>query len=263
MIYQVYYDKRSSSEIATANPVVVPFGVFHARALPRNPGHIYDDEREPNLTEYNTLCEWRALFYIWKHRPGPWVGFTSWSHNRKGFTPKIESIRKEQCEDILRYHNIAGFYAQPLRKLIAPTIGQKFGITLKVQFTQWSLMEQTTGQVNLDKRMLPLGKYHHIDYWDFVIREFQSLYGADLEKELDFQALGDIPALHTWCNAFVANWAYFNDYMTTFSPIVISMIDHFGSHPTDLELAYICERLIILHNYIKYTKREFKIYPHC
>jgi hypothetical protein len=261
MIYQIYYNDHSSNEIVTTNPVVVPFGVFQAKSLPRKPGHVYDDEKEPNLTDYNTLCEWRVLFYIWKHRPAPWVGFTSWSHDRKCFAPNIESIRKEQCEGVLKHHNIVGFYAQPLRKLIRPAIAHKFGLTLKVQFTQWSVMEQTTGIVNVDQRMLPLGKYHHIKYWDFVIREFQSLHGVNLEKELDFHALGDIPVLHTWCNAFVVNWSYFNDYMTTFSPIVFSMIDHFGSHPTDLELAYICERLIILHNYIKYTNHEFRIHP--
>jgi hypothetical protein len=258
MIYQIYYDSHSSNGVVTDNPIVVPFGVFHARSLPRNIGHLYDDEQEPNLTDHNTLCEWRVLFYIWKHRPAPWVGFTSWAHNRKGFSPRIESVWEKQCEDVLKYHNIVGFYAKPLRLLISPDIGHEFGMTLKVQFTQWSILEEKTKRVNVDRRLLPLGKYHHIKYWDFVMREFQSLYGVDLEKELDFRALGDIPVLHTWCNAFVVNWAYFNDYMTTFSPIVISMIDHFGSHPTDLELAYICERLIILHNYIKYTNYEFK-----
>lgn len=258
MIYQIYYDEPSSRGICGSNPIVKPFGVFKAKQLPRNHRHIYDDQHSPNLTGHNTLCEWRVLYYIWKHHPSPWVGFTSWSHNQKHFYPAIESIEKDHCKSVLKHHNIAGFCLRPLHQLIHPDMVREFDCTLKIQFTQWSIMEKRDGRNYSDKRMLPLGKYHDIKYWNFVIREYLSLYGINLEKELDFVSLGTIQALHTWCNAFAVNWDYFDDYMTRFSPIVLSMLDYFGSHPTDLELSYICERLIILNNYIKYTQNEFK-----
>lgn len=259
MIYQIYYDKHSFGGICDLNSIIKPFGVFKAKQLPRNHKHIYDDQRSPNLTEHNTLCEWRVLYYIWNHYPSPWVGFTSWSHNQKRFYPAIEFIEKDHCESALKYHNIAGFCLRPLGNLIYPDMAREFGYTLKTQFNQWSIMEKRDGLNYSDRRMLPLGKYHDIKYWNFVIREYHTLYGINLEKELDFISLGTIPALHTWCNAFVAIWDYFDDYMTQFSPIVMSMLDHFGSHSTELELSYICERLIILHNYIKYTKNEFEL----
>lgn len=258
MIYQVYYDAHSYLGVDGSNSVVVPFGVFKARQLPRMHNHVYDDEKSPNLTDHNTLCEWRVLYYVWKHHAAQWVGFTSWSHNQKGFYPKIESVEGGQCERALRIHNIVGFCLRPLKSLIPADIASEFGITLKTQFLQWALAEQRNKLNIFDKRKMPLGKYHHLVYWDFVIQEYQSLYGINLERELDFRALGNVTALHTWCNSFICNWQYFNDYMKAFSPVVLGMLDHFGSHPTDLELSYICERLIILHNYIKYTNNEFK-----
>lgn len=258
MIYQIYYDQRSSEGIAAANPVIVPFGVHAARHLSRRPGHVYDDDRRPNLAEHNTLCEWRVLYYVWKHCPAPWVGFTSWAHNQKNFKPAIESVRKEQCESILRHYNIAGFYVEPLKRLIPKFIAKEYGYTLKTQFLEYSIVEILMGRTTLDARMRPLSHFHRLKYWNFVIQEFQYLYGINLEQELDFEALGEIKALHTWSNAFIANWDYFNDYMTTFSPIVLAMLEYFGSHPKELELSFICERLIILHNYIKYANDQFR-----
>lgn len=258
MIYQIYYDANSFKGVCDSNPIVTPFGVFKAKQHPRNPEHFYDDQRLPNLTAHNTLCEWRVLYYVWKHHPSPWVGFTSWAHNQKQFHPAIASVTKGHCESVLKHHNIAGFCLRPLRQLILPDVPSELDLTLKLQYNQWSLMEKRNGINYLDSRRLPLGKYHDIKYWNFVMEEYHTLYGINLEKELDFVFLGTIQALHTWCNAFVARWDYFDAYMTRFSPIVMAMLEHFGSHPTELELSYICERLIILHNYIKYANNEFK-----
>jgi hypothetical protein len=129
-------------------------------------------------------------------------------------------------------------------------------ITLKSQFLQWSLVETALEMPMNDHRRLPLGKYHSPRYWDFVITRYQSYYGINLEKELDWRMLGKIRPLHTWCNAFICRWDYFDTYMTVFSPIVLDMLAHFGSHPSELELSYICERLIVIHNYIQFSNNK-------
>jgi glycosyltransferase involved in cell wall biosynthesis len=108
---------------------------------------------------------------------------------------------------------------------------------------------------------MPLAKYHSAPYWDFVMNQYHNLHGINLEKELDWKKLAKVDILHTWCNAFVARWEYFDEYMSQFSPIVLSMLDFFGSHPSDLELSYICERLIILFNYIRYSENKFGAQP--
>jgi hypothetical protein len=257
MIYQIYYDQDSFGGINLSNDVIIPFGVHNAKSLKRQNCHLYDDQKSPNLTEHNTLCEWRVLYYIWKHYPSPWIGFTSWQHDRKRFTPVTNSISRMLCDSALNHHNIVGFCIYPLKSLIAPTIAKHTKITLKAQFAQWHIAEDILGYKIPDNRNMAMCKYHDVTYWNFVIDEYRNLYGVNLEKDLDFISLGSIDKLHTWSNAFIAKWEYFNEYMTVFSPIVLSMLDHFGSHPKDLELSYICERLIILHNYIKYTNNEF------
>ena len=98
MIYQIYYDQNSLESINHSNDAITPFGVYKARFLKRQSDHLYDDQKSPNLTTHNTLCEWRVLYYIWKHYPSPWIGFTSWQHDRKKFKPETNRISKDLCE---------------------------------------------------------------------------------------------------------------------------------------------------------------------
>jgi hypothetical protein len=257
MIYQIYYDDKIANVTQGKADCIQSFGVHKAKQSPRNALCLYDDEKRPNLTEHNTLCEWRVLYYVWKHHPAPWVGFTSWQHDQKGFFPPIEGIRVDWIDSTLKRAPITGFIVRPLHAVMVDNSGERLGRTLKDQFLQWSLLEHHIGKKINDKRSLPLGRYHTAPYWDFVMKAYHDMYAVNLEKELDWQGLGKVDALHTWCNAFVANWAYFDDYMTQFSPIALGLLHFFGSHPTDLELSYICERLIILHNYIRYSNNDF------
>lgn len=255
MIYQVFYDHYSAQGVDTRHRQVIPCGVHESRFLDRIQGCIYDDEKSPNLTDHNTLCEWRVLYYVWKHYPSAWVGFTSWRHDAKNFKPSLRSIDETWLHASLRRWPIIGLYQRPLRSLFLEGLAETEGATLKTQFVQWRIAESLSGIQLNDSRSIPLAKYHDFVYWEFVMREFRSLYGIDMEKELDWVSLGRVDHLHTWCNAFVARWDYFNGYMTMFAPIVFGLLDRFGSHSTDLELAYICERLIILYNYLQYAKK--------
>lgn len=254
MIYQVFYDNRSARGIEHQHPLVTPCGVFKSREQARIPGCIYDDEKRPNLTQHNTLCEWRVLYYVWQHHPSTWVGFTSWQHDKKKFHPSMAPINEAWVCDVLKKRPIFGFAQWPLASLMLPELRGHIAISLKSQFLQWKIYENLIGLPLNDARSIPLGKYHDLPYWDFVMQALRTRYGIDIEKELDWQALADVDALHTWCNAFIADWKYFDGYMRMFSPIVLSMLQRFGSHTTDLELAYICERLIILYNYIQYEQ---------
>lgn len=256
MIYQIFYDYQSLQQVNNHKGLIRPFGVHLARQQERRADYLYDDEKIPNLTEHNTLCEWRVLYYVWKHHPSEWVGFTSWRHDFKNFSPQIEHIDMPWVLSALKMFPIAGFAVRPLKELIVKNVVPYEEATLKSQFLQWSWIENKLGVRINDMRQMPMARFHSETYWNFVMQQFQSLYGVNLEKELDWDALGKIDKLHTWCNAFVARWAYFDDYMSTFSPIVLNMLDHFGSHPKDLELSYICERLIILHNYIRHANNR-------
>jgi len=256
MIYQIYYDDRICQATANGSDCIKPFGVFKSLLLPRAKHALYDDEKNPNLTAHNTFCEWRVLYYIWKHFPSPWVGFTSWQHNLKGFLPPLDRITPGWIDAGLKTAPIKGFIVRPLHSVMVGPVDACILPTLKDQFLQWSLLEGTIGKRINDVRGMPMGRYHSAPYWDFVIKEYRRIYGADLADELDWVALGKIDALHTWCNAFIARWSYFDDYMKQFSPIALGLLDFFGSHPIDLELSYICERLIIIYNYIKYSNNE-------
>lgn len=257
MIYQIFYDQRSAAGISADHELITPCGVYKARQFDRSPGVICDDEKEPNLTDHNTLCEWRVLFYVWKHYPSKWVGFTSWQHNRKGFQPITDKMDAHWLSSSLRNSNITGFITRSLQETSIHGIDNINKLTLKTQFLQWSRIEQIINKKVNDVRKTPMGKYHSEPYWDFVMREFHKIHGLNLEKELNWIELGKVRKLHTWCNAFVAKWEYFDEYMTLFSPLVLEMLDFFGSHPVDLELSYICERLIIIFNYLKYSNNEF------
>jgi hypothetical protein len=259
MIYQIFYDFNSRRHIQAVPGLVKPCGVYKACQLEHHPDYVYDDEKTPNLTEHNSLCEWRALYYIWRHYPSKWVGFTSWRHDQKGFMPAIANLKKSEIISILNRVPIAGFVVRPLADLMIRNFSESSAMTLRSQFLQWSLVETALDTPMNDQRRLPLGKYHSSQYWDFVIGRYQSYFGINLDKDLDWEALGKIRSLHTWCNAFVCHWEYFDKYMTAFSPIVLDMLDHFGSHPEELELSYICERLIIIHNYIQYSNDQFYV----
>ncbi len=79
----------------------------------------------------------------------------------------------------------------------------------------------------------------------------------DVEPYLD--DLASVEYLHTFCHAFVARWEYFDDYLRHSYPIVMGLLERFGNHPTDLELSYVCERLLILHNYVRLGLPELGI----
>lgn len=257
MIYQIYYDEKIVNASKNKNDHVQTFGVYKARMLPRLKNCLYDDQRKPNLTDHNTLCEWRVLYYIWKHYPSQWVGFTSWQHNQKGFFPKIENIDSSGIKSVLNDNPIEGFCVRSLPSLMIKKSGINHETTLRQQFVQWSLVEHVIGKQINDTRGMLKGRYHTAPYWDFIINAYRDIYGIDLQKEIDWIALGKVENLHTWCNAFVARWDYFDAYMRMFSPIVLGLLDYFGSHPTDLELSYICERLIIIYNYMRYSNNDF------
>ena len=254
MIYQVFYDKHSANCIEHQHPLITPCGVFKSREQARIPGCIYDDEKQPNLTQHNTLCEWRVLYYVWQHHPSAWVGFTSWQHDKKKFHPSMALIDEAWVHTALKKTPIVGFAVWPLESLMLAELKGRLGISLKSQFLQWKIYEDLIGMPLNDARRMPLGKYHDLPYWNFVMQALTCRYGIDIEKELDGYALAGVDALHTWCNAFIADWRYFDGYMRMFSPIVLSMLQRFGSHARDLELAYICERLIIIYNYIQYRQ---------
>jgi hypothetical protein len=256
MIYQVFFDQNSADFIELQHRFITPCGVYKSREMDRIAGCIYDDEITPNLTSHNTLCEWRVLYYVWKHYPRNWVGFTSWRHNEKHFSPQLMAIDEKWLMSSLKKSPITGLAVRPLRSLLLNGIPKKAKATLKTQFLQWKFVESLAGAQLNDSRSIPLGKYHDSPYWDFVMQEFSRLYGIHLERELDWVSLGRLDRLHTWCNAFVSRWGYFDGYMAMFTPIVFGLLDRFGSHPTDLELAYICERLIILYNYIQYSENK-------
>jgi len=257
MIYQIFYNKASLETVQNSPDFIKRLGVNDARYLQRVPSYIYDDERSPNLTEHNTLCEWRALYYIWKHYPSSWVGFTSWQHDRKGFTPMLHRLNLQWVKRSLEDKPIAGFVVKPLKPLMVRGIDRHLGVTLKSQFLQWSKLERISKADINDNRAMPMGRFHSESYWDFVIDDYRRLYGVDLEKEIDWSEIGQNEFLHTWCNAFVAKWDYFDAYMRQFSPIVFNLLEYFGSHPLNLELSYICERLIIMFNYIRFTHNNF------
>jgi hypothetical protein len=256
MIYQIFYDEKSLRSVDLAHRWIRPCGVHLARQLPRPAGYIYDDEALPNLTQHNTLCEWRVLYYVWKHHPSPWVGFTSWRHDAKHFRPQLMAIDETWLISSLNHSPITGLAVRPLRSLMLNQVAGKDDVTLKTQFLQWKIVESLSGVKLNDSRCMPLGKYHDLPYWDFVMQAFHRCYGIHLERELDWVSLGHVDRLHTWCNAFVARWDFFDNYMSLFTPIVMGLLEHFGSHPEDLELSYICERLIILHNYIQYSENR-------
>ncbi len=257
MIYQTFYDETSKQAVQNPPALIKPIGVYKARRIERVPEYLYDDEKRPNLTAHNTLCEWRTLFYIWKHYPDKWVGFTSWKHDRKGFAPSIDRLDERWVLQHLADKSIAGFMVRPLQALMIKDLDPELEPTLKSQFIQWSLVEDILEKKVNDTRSMPMGRFHNPVYWDFVMDEYRCVHGIDLARELDWVGLGRIDALHTWCNAFVARWDYFDDYMRHFSPIVMSLLEYFGSHPVNLELSYICERLIILFNYIRYSNNAF------
>ena len=253
MIYQIFYDERSKHDLVIQPGLITPFGVHHARNLKRETDYIYDDELTPNLTEHNTLCEWRAMYYVWKHLHSNWVGFTSWGHDKKKFQPRLCEFTLQGIESVLSKYSLAGFCVVPVSSLILQPYRNCTLATLKNHFIQYYHINKDIPGSFLDSRGRQLGDYCNVIYWDFIINEFKKQYSIDLEQELDWVQLGKVAYLHTWCNAFVARWKYFDDYMRMFSPIVLAMLDHFGSHPTDLELSYICERLIIIYNYIQYS----------
>ncbi len=257
MIYQIFYDDNSLKAVQDSPASVMPVGVHEACRFPRVPEYVYDDEKYPNLTSHNTLCEWRVLYYIWNHYPDKWVGFTSWKHDRKGFAPAINRLGEQWALQNLAEKPISGFMVRPLQSVMIKDLDHRQEPTLKSQFIQWSLVEDLLQKKVHDTRSMPMGRYHRSIYWDFVMQGYRRVHGIDLEKELDWSSLGRIDFLHTWCNAFVAQWDYFDMYMRQFSPIVMSMLEYFGSHPVDLELSYICERLIILFNYIRYSDNAF------
>ena len=257
MIYQVFYDSDSAKCTEVRQKFVTPCGVYKSRKLDRIAGCIYDDEKYPNLADHNTFCEWRVLYYVWKHYPSTWVGFTSWRHDAKHFTPSLQSIDQRWVLSHLSKFPIVGFLQMPLRSLLLEGMAEAEGATLKTQFIQWTFVETLLGEQLNDHRSIPLAMYHDSTYWDFVMHQFKGLYGIDIERELDWMLLGTIDPLHTWCNAFVARWDYFDGYMKMFTPIAFALLERFGSHPNDLELAYICERLIIIYNYIRFSQKRF------
>lgn len=232
--------------------LVTPFGVHHARNLTREAGFLYDDVSTPNLTNHNTFCEWRVMYYVWKHHISEWVGFTSWAHHLKPFQPKLNQLTHGNITSALSRLPIAGFCAVPLRSLIQPQFKSILKPTLKNQFIQNYMIDKSLDDGFRDSRGMPLGRYHSPLYWDAMINEFKTLYSIDLDQELDWVSLSQVDHLHTWCNAFVARWSYFDSYMQIFSPIALALLKKFGSHPTDLELSYICERFIIINNYLQF-----------
>lgn len=251
MIYQIFYDEKSRAGVRPRPNFIVPFGVHRARQLVPEEGYLYDGTLSPNLAEHNTLCEWRALYYVWKHHRSAWVGFTSWRHDEKQFAPPLAGITRDWVEGVLARTPIYGFAAARPIVLVPPPFRHSTGVTLLQHYSY--LYEKSLGRPGgtRDVRGLPFGCYHHPRYLEFVFREFERRYGIALETALDWSKLAQARSLHTWCNAFVARWEYFDDYMTMFSPVVLALLEHFGSHPTDLELCYVCERLIILYNYLR------------
>lgn len=257
MLYQIYYDDKIMNATMAPGQSIQPFGVHEAKSLPRQAHCLYDDERLPNLTEHNTLCEWRVLYYIWRHYPTQWVGFTSWQHDRKGFSPIIGNITTQWIQSAIKCNPISGFIVRPLYSVMIQTPDERDKLSLRQQFLQWSMIEHIIGKKIYDTRGMPLSRYHTAPYWDFVMNAYRDLYGVNLEKDLDWNSLAGVDDLHVWCNAFVAHWDYFNAYMKMFSPIALGLLEYFGSHPVDLELSYICERLIIIYNYIRYANNDF------
>ena len=223
MVYQIFYDYNLLQQIQTNNELVKFFGVHLARKQSRNPKYFYDDEKIPNLSEHNTLCEWRVLFYIWKHFRSEWVGFTSWRHDQKGFAPNIDHIDEKWIRSVLAKQPIFGFAVKPLKDLIIKNVRTIQKATLKSQFLQWSILENKLGVKINDSRQMPMAKYHSANYWNFTMRRFQELYNLDLESAFNWEILGQLDSLHTWCNAFIARWEYFNEYMEIFSPIVLNI----------------------------------------
>jgi len=254
MIYQIFYNEKSKGHVSTIPGLVTPFGVHEGKLLPREPGYLYDDECQPNLTEHNTLCEWRVMYYVWKHRPSSWVGFTSWTHDEKGFSPQLKLLTPEWIDRTLQQQDIFGFGVRTPAEFMLPGLKDKLTANLKNQFVQWRMAELNHSAHMHDHRDMPMGKYHDAKYWDYVMNEFKSLYSVDLERELDWNSLAEVRHLHTWCNAFISKWDYFDQYMQVFSPLVLSMLDRFGSHQTDLELSYICERLLMIFNYLHHSE---------
>jgi hypothetical protein len=258
MIYQIFYDAHSRAGVQPRGDVIVPLGVYLARNLPREPGFVYDGELSPNLAEHNTLCEWRALYYAWQHYRSDWVGFTSWRHDDKKFAPQLGAITREWVEDVLTRTLIHGFAASRPIALMPPHLRGPGPITLLNHYAYLHSKHIARPGGTRDIRGMPLGDYHHPRYLEFVFREFERLYHVNLVEELDWAALARDRSLHTWCSAFVARWDYFDDFMKVFSPVVLALLDRFGSHPTDLELCYVCERLVILYNYVQASGLEIR-----
>jgi len=252
MLYQIFYDEKTQQQVKKLDGLVTPVGVHNARKLRRVSGFIYDDELPHNLTDYNTLCEWRVLYYVWQNLPSRWVGFTSWQHDRKGFTPPLGELTDARITTELSTRPMWPFKVQPLSKLMLP-FSPPLPPTLKNQFIQWHLAEQASGTEVTDIRHMSMGRYHHPRYWAAILAAVKKRHGLDLDTVLDWEKLGTIASLHTWCHAFVSTWDHFDAYMHFSAPIVIELIQQFGNHPTDLELSYSCERLMVLFNYIIYT----------
>jgi hypothetical protein len=247
MIYQIFHDEKTSQYVKPIENIVTPFGVHKAKDLPRPAGYLYDDVKKLNLTSYNSLSEWRVLYYIWQHHPSSWVGFTSWAHKKKGFSPNnLEDLCPEKIEKVIKTKQIIGFACHSIKELHNFLGSTTPPFTLKTQFLLCS-------KITNDKYKIPLGVFHDQKYWDFVMQEYKKLYSLDLEKALPWEELGQISSLNTWCNAFLATWPYFDKYMQTFSPIVLNGIKHFKPEGSDRGLGYICERLIIIFNYLVYT----------
>jgi hypothetical protein len=258
VIYQIFYDATSRAGVRPCPAVIVPFGVHRARELPPEEGFLYDGTLSPHLAQHNTLCEWRVLYYVWKHHRSDWVGFTSWRHDEKKFEPLLASITRNWVEETLARRPIHGFAAQRPIDLLPPPFRDARGVTLLQHYSYFYEKGLRRPGGSRDVRGSPFGCYHHPRYLEFVFQEFERRYGVALEGKLDWVKLGQARSLHTWCNAFVARWDYFDDYMTVFTPVVEALMEHFGSHPTDLELCYVCERLIILYNYIQASGLKIK-----
>ncbi len=248
MLYQIFYNEKTQSHVKKIDGLVTPIGVHDARKCERIPGYIYDDELSQNLTEYNTLCEWRVLYYVWQNLPSPWVGFTSWQHDRKGFLPTLGELTATRIEAELSTRPLWPFMVLPLDRLMLP-FSPPLAPTLKNQFIQWNLAEAASGAEVSDIRQMPMGKYHHPRYWDAILAAVKKRHGLDLDRMFDWEKLGATLSLHTWCHAFVSTWDFFDAYMQFSAPIVVELLQQFGNHPTDLELSYSCERLLILFNY--------------
>ncbi len=255
MLYQIFYDEKTKAFVEKIEGIITPCGVHRARETTRDPGFIYDDELPNNLTDFNTLCEWRVLYYVWQNLPSSWVGFTSWQHNQKGFTPAISELSVQRIETELSLRSLWPFKVIPLEHLMLP-MSPSSPPTLRSQFTQWSLVEQFNGTQLNDTRSMPMGRYHHARYWEAILAAVKKRHEIDLDQVCNWEALGKIDSLHTWCHAFIATWEFFDAYMQFSAPIVDELVDQFGNHPSDLELSYSCERLLVIFNYLNEVSKK-------